>query len=197
VEQAAFSPSTMVPGIAPSADPMLQARMFSYPDAARYRLGANYQFLPTNAARSPVYSPFERDGFSNVCGNYGGDPNYVRSTLRPMNYGPQTVAHDTWVGKVVAYSSEITDDDFLQPKGMWEVFRRTGQQENFVRNLAGHLKEALPEVQEETISKFKHEINSLLIIVQRYLLGWMKIWRSGLRKLCCLKRMEIKLGQKL
>jgi catalase len=47
VEQAAFSPSNMVPGIAPSPDPMLQARMFAYPDAQRYRLGVNYQYLPS------------------------------------------------------------------------------------------------------------------------------------------------------
>ncbi len=57
IEQAAFSPSAMVPGIEASAEPMLQARMFAYPDAQRYRLGVNYQFLPTNAATSPVYCP--------------------------------------------------------------------------------------------------------------------------------------------
>ncbi|GAD98054.1 catalase, putative, partial [Paecilomyces variotii No. 5] len=77
IEQAAFSPSTMVPGWAPSADPMLQARMFAYPDAARYRLGVNYQHLPTNHARVPIYCPFQRDGFMNFTDNYGDDPNYV------------------------------------------------------------------------------------------------------------------------
>ena len=76
IEQAAFSPSTMVPGIGPSADVMLQARMFSYPDAARYRVGPNYQQLPCNKARSPVYSPYQRDGPSTINGNYGGDPDY-------------------------------------------------------------------------------------------------------------------------
>jgi catalase len=76
IEQAAFSPSTLVPGIGPSADVMLQARMFSYPDAARYRVGPNYQQLPCNKARSPVYSPYQRDGPSTINGNYGGDPDY-------------------------------------------------------------------------------------------------------------------------
>lgn len=127
--------------------------MFAYPDAARYRLGANYQQLPTNAALAPVYSPFERDGFMNFRGNYGPDPNYVRSTLRPMNYGPASVAHDEWVGKVTAFSSEITDEDFVQPKAMWDMFGKTGQQSIFVRNLAGHLKLALPAVQKEAISE--------------------------------------------
>lgn len=163
----------MVPGIAPTADPspfpflhtdkyicnsadesaVLQARMFAYPDAARYRVGANYQQLPTNAAKVPVYSPFERDGFMNFKGNYGPDPNYVRSTLRPMNYGPATVAHDHWVGNVTAFTSEVTDEDFVQPRAMWEMFGKTGQQKTVVKNISGHLKLAIPEVQGEAISK--------------------------------------------
>ena len=126
--------------------------MFAYPDAARYRLGANYQQLPTNTPHIPVYSPFQRDGLMTFRGNYGPDPNYVRSTLRPLNYGPASVAHDQWVGKVMVFSSEVTDEDFVQPKELWDLFGRTGQQESFVRNLAGHLKSALPEVQKETIS---------------------------------------------
>ncbi len=60
--------------------------MFSYPDAARYRLGVNYQQLPTNKAMVPVYCPFERDGFMNFSENYGDDPNYVGSMLRPTTF---------------------------------------------------------------------------------------------------------------
>lgn len=87
-------------------------------------------------------------------GNYGPDPNYVRSSLRPMNYGPASVAHDHWVGKVTAFTSEVTEEDFVQPREMWAMFGRTGQQDGFLRNISGHLKLALPEVQKETISKF-------------------------------------------
>ena len=54
IEQAAFSPSHLVPGVEPSADPALQSRLFSYPDAHRYRLGVNYQQLPGNAPLAPV-----------------------------------------------------------------------------------------------------------------------------------------------
>ena len=89
IEQAAFSPSQMVPGIEPSPDPMLQARMFAYPDASRYRLGVNYQFLPTNAAAASVYCPTERDGFMNFTTNYAGDPNYVGSKLKPMRFAKE------------------------------------------------------------------------------------------------------------
>lgn len=83
IEQAAFSPSTMVPGIGPSADIMLQARMFSYPDAARYRVGPNYQQLPCNRAKY-VYSPYQRDGPMRLDGNYGGDPFYGKTPIIPV-----------------------------------------------------------------------------------------------------------------
>jgi catalase len=159
----------MVPGIAPSADPMLQARMFAYPDAARYRLGVNYQQLPSNAAHSPVYSPYERDGFATTGKNYGGDPNYVRSGLRLVALKGQVGAkgvsqHDKWVGEVAGFTSEVVDDDFVQPRGLWEVLGRTeGQQENFVANVADNLKGALPEVQKETFGKFY-----LLVLSSRF-----------------------------
>ncbi|CAG8970939.1 hypothetical protein HYALB_00000919 [Hymenoscyphus albidus] len=154
IEQAAFSPSTMVPGIEASADPMLQARMFSYPDAQRYRLGVNYQQLPPNYPRSPVYSPFQRDGASNYRGNYGPDPNYVRTSLRSAKYGESSKAHDEWIGKVTVYSTEIQDDDFVQARGMWEVFGKTGQQEAFVSNVAAHLSGAIARVRRQAVEVF-------------------------------------------
>lgn len=144
IEQAAFSPSTMVPGIAPSADPMLQARMFAYPDAQRYRLGVNYQQLPSNKARSHVYQPYERDGAVSFQGNYGGDPNYVNSQIIPLltNKIPEEDnVHDHWAGKVTAFSSEVTDDDFVQPRDFWNTVlaQQPGQQENFIGNTASFI----------------------------------------------------------
>jgi len=68
VEQAAFSPANMVPGIGPSPDKMLQFRIFSYADAHRYRLGVNYESLPVNAPRCPVHT-YHRDGFMRFDGN--------------------------------------------------------------------------------------------------------------------------------
>src|SRR3546814_13492600 len=71
VEQAAFAPGNLVPGIGPSPDKMLQSRLFNYADAQRYRLGVNYHQIPVNAARCPVHSN-HRDGQGRADGNYGG-----------------------------------------------------------------------------------------------------------------------------
>ncbi len=68
IEQVAFSPSNIVPGIGHSPDKMLQARVFSYADAHRYRLGTHYEALPVNAPKCPVHH-YHRDGQMNF---YGG-----------------------------------------------------------------------------------------------------------------------------
>lgn len=159
--------------------------MFAYPDAARYRLGVNYQHLPCNRPVCPVYSPFQRDGLMNATDNYGADPNYVGSALKPTptRAGPygasgssfasggttSTTAtadkkkqeekkkHDEWVrGVVESYTSEVTDEDFVQPREFWErvLAAQEGAQEHFVTNVVAHLGGAVPVVQKASLSKF-------------------------------------------
>lgn len=143
--------------------------MFAYPDSQRYRLGANYQQLPSNRPVCPVYSPFQRDGFMNSTDNYGGDPNYVGSGLKPTptkatpfgangsSYASGNNAkHDEWVkGVVSTYASEVTDEDFVQPREFWEkvLAKQEGAQDNFVTNVVGHLGGAVPVVQKASLSK--------------------------------------------
>ena len=105
--------------------------MFAYPDAARYRVGPNYQQLPCNAAHN---------------GNYGGDPNYVNSSVVPVqtkDVPEEDKAHDTWAGTVTAFSSTVTDDDFIQPRMFWQdtLANQPGQQDNFVGNAAAFISE--------------------------------------------------------
>ncbi|EOO02507.1 putative catalase protein [Phaeoacremonium minimum UCRPA7] len=177
IEQAAFSPSTMVPGWAPSADPMLQARMFAYPDAARYRLGVNYQRLPTNRAAVPVYSPFQRDGFMNFTENYGDDPNYVGSMLHPTTFrasslgarsggGLSTVTeHEKWAGEVSNFTSEVGPEDFEQATALWEVLGRDGKhQDRFVGNVADH-------VSKVTNSKLRMKVYGTTILPRQQYIG--------------------------
>jgi catalase len=72
VEQAAFSPANIVPGISYSPDKMLQARLFSYGDTQRYRLRVNFNHIPVNAPKCPFHS-YHRDGAMRTDGNLGGD----------------------------------------------------------------------------------------------------------------------------
>jgi catalase len=155
IEQMAVAPSHLVPGIEPTADPMLQARLFSYNDSQRHRLGVNYQQLPVNAPLHP-YAPFQRDGPGAVNGNYGSDPGYP-SPLRPNEYTPVDVhiGHEEWVGRATYDLQEVTDEDFVQAKGLWDVLGRTpGQQQNLVHNVAVHLFGAVPEVRRRTYGMF-------------------------------------------
>ena len=88
VEQSAFAPSNLVPGIGVSPDKMLQSRLFNYADAQRYRLGTNYQQIPVNAARCPVNSN-HRDGGGRVDGNYGSRLHYEPNSFNQWQEQPQ------------------------------------------------------------------------------------------------------------
>jgi catalase len=121
--------------------------MFAYPDAARYRLGVNYQQLPTNHAHVPVYCPFQRDGFMNFTDNYGDDPNYVGSSLHPTTFKATNATgtgllstlteHEKWVGEVSSFTSEVGPEDYEQAAALWNVLgREPGHQDRYVSNVA-------------------------------------------------------------
>ncbi|KAH8930177.1 catalase [Atractiella rhizophila] len=139
IEQAAFSPSHLVPGVEPSADPVLQSRLFSYPDTHRHRLGTNYQQLPVNAPVAPVAN-FQRDG-AMAFNNQGTRPNY-QSSIAELSYRPRpytTSQHEQFIGAAAADLSYITELDFEQPRVLWQRVFDDGAKERFVKNVAGHL----------------------------------------------------------
>ncbi|KAB5592702.1 Vegetative incompatibility protein HET-E-1 [Ceratobasidium theobromae] len=138
IEQVAFSPSHMVPGVEATADPVLQSRLFSYPDTHRHRLGPNYQQLPVNAPLCPVAN-FQRGGFMNFI-SQGARPNY-QSSIQPLKYKKSklTEKHESFVGAAVYDLSEITELDFEQPRALWQKVMSKDAQERFVHNVAGHL----------------------------------------------------------
>lgn len=141
--------------------------MFAYPDAARYRLGVNYQQLPCNRPVSEVYAPYQRDGAMRYMTNYGGDPNYVRSSLKEVNFKGQLGAkghstggnekHNEWVGRVAAYTSEVTDEDYVQARMFWEVLGKAGDQEDLITDVSCHLSKAIPSVQKGAVGKWSTE----------------------------------------
>ena len=97
IEQAAFSPSNMVPGTEPSPRCCTVQARRQLSVSANYQflptisfcqlsVSASYQFLPTNAPKAPVYCPIERDRFMNFTKNYGTDPNYIATQLKPVKF---------------------------------------------------------------------------------------------------------------
>jgi catalase len=87
VEQSAFAPAHVVDGISYSPDKMLQGRILSYPDAHRYRLGANYEQIPVNRCPFAVNN-FERDGSMRIDGNGGEGPNYFPNSFDGIQADP-------------------------------------------------------------------------------------------------------------
>ncbi|KAF8511280.1 catalase-domain-containing protein [Hysterangium stoloniferum] len=176
IEQAGFSPSHMVEGWEPSADPVLQSRLFSYPDAHRYRLGVNYQQIPVNCPLNPVAN-FQRDGHMNVDGNQGSRPNYP-STVQPLNLPnrPYYDNHTLWIGSAVRYLSTISDIDFEWPRYFWGNMSQTDQN-NFVDNVVGHLGQVIsPDIRLRQANVFSRADRELGMCVHLGLLR-LKVYR--------------------
>jgi len=156
-EQAAFSPSHLVPGIEPSPDKMLQGRLFSYPDTHRHRLGVNYHQIPINcpyATKGGVRNG-QRDGFMAVNGNQGNAPNYHPNTVS----GSPTVRPETRTtpfevsGVVGRYDYQHPNDDFVQPGNLYRLMT-PDQKARLVSNIIGHLGKAKKEIQERQVVHF-------------------------------------------
>ncbi|WP_440223961.1 catalase [Dokdonella sp. MW10] len=135
VEQAAFTPANVVPGIGFSPDRMLQARLFSYGDAQRYRLGVNFHHIPVNAPRCPVHA-FHRDGAMRTDGNLGGTTSYFPN------------GHDEWrdrpdlrspalplEGAADHHDHRVDDDPFEQPGALFRMMSEA-QREALFANTA-------------------------------------------------------------
>ncbi|KAK9769557.1 putative Catalase [Seiridium cardinale] len=142
VEQVAFNPSHMPPGIEPSADPVLQSRLFSYPDTHRHRIGANYQQLPVNAPRTGFkFGNFQRDG-QMAFYNQGSRPNYL-SSIEPIKFKPRSVdldqVHGTFTGEAVSFLSEIRPEDFNAPRALWQKVFDEPARDRFINNVSGKM----------------------------------------------------------
>ena len=132
VEQAAFSPSNLVPGISVSPDKMLQARLFNYPDAQRYRLGVNYHQIPVNAARCPVHSN-HRDGTTRVDGNYGSTLHYEPNSFGQWQEQPQYAEPPLKINGDAAHWNFREDDSdyFSQPRALFNLMNAAQKQALF------------------------------------------------------------------
>ena len=135
IEQAAFEPSNIVPGIGFSPDKMLQARIMSYADAHRYRVGANYASLPVNKAHTEV-NTYHRDGNMRSDGNFGGavnyEPNSVGGPVEDKKYlePPLKIS-----GDADRYDHRDGNDDYTQPGSLFNLMNAS-QKEQLFGNLA-------------------------------------------------------------
>ena len=147
MEQAAFEPNNLVPGIGLSPDRMLLARGFSYSDAHRARLGVNYKQIPVNAAQAPVHA-YSKDGVGRTVNV--SDPVYAPNSYGGPKADPSlTDDAGTWAtsGEMVrvAYRDHPEDDDFGQARTMIRDVFDDDARERFVSNVAGHLADGVSD----------------------------------------------------
>jgi catalase len=156
IEQAAFSPSHTVPYQEASADPVLQSRLFSYPDTHRHRLGTNYVQIPVNCPYAKTFNPILRDGAMTVNGNYGAAPNYHSTLQNPVKVTPQANVNyqenqEYWQGPAQPFHWAVEGDiDYQQARDLYQkvLSKQEGQQEHLAHNIAGHLSGAVPIIQD-------------------------------------------------
>ena len=152
VEQAAFNPANIVPGIGFSPDKMLQGRLFSYGDAQRYRLGVNHHLIPVNQARCPVHG-YHRDGAMRVDGNYEGTLGY-----EPNSYGEWQEQPDfrepplNLDGAADHWNPREDDDDYFSQAGGLFRMMSSEQQKALFGNTARAMGDAPKEIKVRHIS---------------------------------------------
>jgi len=140
VEQSAFNPANIVPGIGFSPDKMLQGRLFSYGDAQRYRLGVNHQQIPVNSPRCPVHS-YHRDGAMRVDGNHGATLGYEPNSEGEWQEQPDFAEPPLSLEGAADHWNHREDDDdyYSQPGALFRLMTPAQQQalfENTARSLA-------------------------------------------------------------
>ena len=148
VEQAAFNPANVVPGIGFSPDKMLQGRLFSYGDAQRYRLGVNHHSIPVNAARCPFHS-FHRDGQMRVDGNYGKETSYEPNTTGTWQEQPDFSEPPLAIdGNADRWNYTCDDADYFEQPGKLFRLMNAEQKEALFGNTGRNLMGVSVDVQE-------------------------------------------------
>ncbi|HEX9858237.1 MAG TPA: catalase, partial [Paracoccaceae bacterium] len=151
IEQAAFSPSNKVPGIGYSPDKMLQARVFSYADAHRYRLGTHYEALPVNAPKCPVHH-YHKDGAMNFMGQMTGavDAYYEPNSMGGARQDPSVAEPPLRItGDAARYNHRDGNDDYSQPRALHDKVMNAEQRARLYMNTA----EAMQGVPEAIIER--------------------------------------------
>ncbi|MDY0376223.1 MAG: catalase [Desulfobacterium sp.] len=145
VEQAAFNPAHIVPGIGFSPDKMLQGRLFSYGDAQRYRLGVNHHLIPVNAPRCPVHS-YHRDGMMRTDGNHGSTLSYEPNSYGEWQEQPEFVEPPLSLEGAAAHWDHREDGDYFSQPGKLFRLMTAEQQKVLFENTARAMGEVPDEI---------------------------------------------------
>lgn len=156
VEQSAFSPGNIVPGVEFSPDKMLQARTYAYADTHRYRLGVNYTLIPVNSPRNSKAINYYRDGGMRVDDNSEGKTNYEPNSMG----GPVELSHALRKGLriegqtgSVPYEKHSEDNDFVQAGNLYRIMSEE-QKKILVDNIVSELKNVRKDIAEKQIKHF-------------------------------------------
>ncbi|NVE01498.1 catalase [Massilia sp. BJB1822] len=140
VEQAAFTPANVVPGISFSPDRMLQSRLFAYGDAQRYRLGVNHHQIPVNAPKCPFHS-YHRDGAMRADGNHGGSIGYEPNSKGEWQQQPSFAEPPLALqGDAANWDHRADEDYYSQPRALFQLMTQAQRQtlfDNTARALNG------------------------------------------------------------
>ena len=140
VEQLAFTPAAVVPGISFSPDKMLQSRLFSYGDAQRYRLGVNHHQIPVNAPKCPFHS-YHRDGTMRVDDNNGAEISYEPNSKGALQEQPDFREPPLALSGSADHWNHREDEDYYsQPAALFRLMTPAQQQvlfDNTARSVGG------------------------------------------------------------
>jgi catalase len=151
VEQAAFNPANIVPGISFSPDKMLQGRLFSYGDAQRYRLGVNHHLIPVNASRCPFHS-YHRDGAMRVDGNHGAVLGYEPNSYGEWSEQPDFKEPPLSLEGTADHGNQREDTDYYSQPGLLFRLMNSQQQKVLFENTARAMGDAPREIKIRHIS---------------------------------------------
>jgi catalase len=145
VEQSAFNPASIVPGIGFSPDKMLQGRLFSYGDAQRYRLGVNHNQIPVNRPHCPV-TGYHRDGAMRVDGNYGSTLGYEPNSYGQWQQQPAFAEPPLSIDGAADHWNHREDDDYYsQPRALFNLMS-SAQKKALFENTAAAMGDAPREI---------------------------------------------------
>ncbi|QDP85042.1 catalase [Chryseobacterium sp. SNU WT5] len=155
VEQSAFSPSNLVNGVSFSPDKMLQGRLFSYPDAHRYRLGVNSHLLEVNRCPFEVNN-YQRDGAMADSSIYKDAPNYFPNSFGDLSPSQKykSLEEDLENNHVAFYDRNENDDDhFTQPGLLYSKAMNQEARENLISNIVASMRSISGPKKDEIINR--------------------------------------------